>query len=83
MISNYPNPFNPSTTVEYSLPKTGSVLIDVFDVSGRKVKRLFSGKQSAGTHTIRFDASDLVSGVYFVRVRNEELNAVRKILLTR
>ena len=83
LISNYPNPFNPSTTVEYSLPKTGSVLIDVFDVSGRKVKRLFSGKQSAGTHTIRFDASDLVSGVYFVRVRNEELNAVRKILLTR
>ena len=83
LVRNYPNPFNPSTTIEYQLPKAGIVQIKIYDVTGRLVERLFNGKQTAGVHTITFNANNFGSGVYFVRVQNETMSAVHKILLTR
>ena len=66
---NYPNPFNPSTAIRYELPAAEHVRLDVFDVSGRNVKVLVDGTRPAGTHTARFDAGGLPSGLYVYRLQ--------------
>ena len=64
-LGNYPNPFNPQTTISYTLPVgKANVEILIYDTAGRIVRRIDQGNQTAGTHTIRFDASGLNSGVY-------------------
>ncbi len=65
---NYPNPFNPSTTISYAIPYSGKVQIRVFDAIGRVVQTLDAGAQPAGRHEFAFQAGDLASGVYFYRV---------------
>ena len=69
LAQNYPNPFNPSTAITYELPAAEHVRIDVFDVSGRNVKVLVDGTRPAGTHTARFDAGGLPSGLYVYRLQ--------------
>lgn len=69
LLGNYPNPFNPVTTLRYALPQSGDVTIEVFDVLGRQVAMLTPGAQTAGSHEVRFDAAHLASGVYMYRVR--------------
>ena len=64
---NYPNPFNPSTKISFSLPETGNLKLSVFSLSGEKVTDLYTGMMDAGFHTIKFDATDLSSGIYFYR----------------
>ena len=58
LSQNYPNPFNPSTTIEYSLPKSGNVHIAIFDLLGKKVRTLISGKQQAGRYSVLWDATN-------------------------
>ncbi len=65
---NFPNPFNASTTISYSIPKTGSVGLIVTDLLGRHVARLVDGIESAGFHRVRFDGSRLASGMYVYRL---------------
>jgi outer membrane protein assembly factor BamB len=65
---NFPNPFNPSTTIKYSFPKSGEVAIDVYDALGRKVKTLVEGFKQSGSYEITFNAKDLSSGVYIYRL---------------
>ncbi|MBI5646650.1 MAG: T9SS type A sorting domain-containing protein [Ignavibacteriae bacterium] len=65
---NHPNPFNPSTTIRYTLPENGAVTLRVYDHTGRLVGELENGIKDAGTHTVLFDASHLASGVYFYRL---------------
>lgn len=77
---NYPNPFNPSTTIHFSLPQTGEVMIEVFDVLGRKVALLNAGIHAAGENRVAFDASTLASGMYLYRLQlknptNSEMQA--------
>ena len=66
---NYPNPFNPSTIISYGIPKSGFVSAKVFNLLGQEIVTLFSGYQSAGVHSLTFDASDLSSGVYLYRIQ--------------
>jgi hypothetical protein len=66
--SNYPNPFNSSTTIEYGLPEAGRVRIDIYDLLGRKVETLMDGDMQAGRHRVVWDASGYSSGVYFYRI---------------
>jgi hypothetical protein len=81
-LSNpYPNPFNPSTSFSYSLPQASSVNLGIYDISGRLVANLVDGLMSAGTHEITFDASDLTSGIYLVRMNAGEFTATTKMVL--
>lgn len=66
---NYPNPFNPSTTIRYALPQAGDVNLDVFDVTGRLVRTVNLGAQSAGSQGATFQANGLASGVYLYQLR--------------
>lgn len=64
----YPNPFNPVTTLSYTLPRASFVTMDVFDVLGRKIQTLVQERVAAGTHTIQLDASTWASGQYIIRL---------------
>ncbi len=78
---NFPNPFNPSTNLVFSLDEPGQVTLAVFDINGREVARLFEGYQSAGRYQATFDAANLPSGVYYARLIAEHTSQTCKMLL--
>ncbi len=85
-VSNYPNPFNPRTSIRYELPAAGPVELRIYDPSGRLVRRLASGDESAGAHEIDWDGTDdrgasVAAGIYFVRVSTESREASGKMVL--
>ena len=78
---SYPNPFNPATTISFSIPSEMSVDVKVYDISGRVVGELMNGIQSQGLYEITWDASSQASGLYFVRlVAGTEMHT-QKIML--
>lgn len=81
LMPNYPNPFNPSTTIRFTLPQYGQVSLDVYNVSGQKVATLVDQKMDAGTHRVVFDGAGLASGVYFYRFVSAEYSKTGKMLL--
>lgn len=83
LYQNYPNPFNPRTTISYRLPASGRVSLKVFDALGRESAVLVNGEQRSGEHTIRFDGSQLPSGVYFYTLRSGEYISTKKMLLVK
>ncbi len=68
LSQNYPNPFNPSTTISFSIPKTGFVTLKVYDINGREVKSLISENMNAGKYEVNANYSELNSGVYFYKL---------------
>jgi hypothetical protein len=80
---NFPNPFNPATTISFSLPEERRVRVDVLDVRGRVVRTLADGTRGAGRHTLTFTAAELASGTYFARVRAGDEVDVRKMSLVK
>ena len=80
-MTNYPNPFNPTTTIAYQIPTDGHVAIKVFDILGRDVATLVDEFKPAGSYTVQFDASRLASGIYFYSIHAGEYTAVKKMLL--
>lgn len=83
LLQNFPNPFNPSTKIEYSLSERGHVNLLVYDILGRKVAELVNNIQEAGLHSVNFSARDLSSGVYFYRITSRKFSSTRKMLLLR
>jgi len=82
--SNYPNPFNPSTKISFVLPKAGNIVVSVFDITGKEIKRLFDGYASSGTQEYTFNAANLSSGVYFYSITAEGSKPVtNKMILTK
>lgn len=77
---NYPNPFNPATTVEFSLPARSFVTLKVYDALGREVAMLFSGEKNAGVYRTTWEPRNLVSGVYFLRLRTEKFLETKKMM---
>lgn len=82
LANNYPNPFNPATTIEFTLPDDGKVLLKIYDVLGREVATLANGELKAGVvHRATFDATMLSSGVYFSRLEYKDKQLMKKLLL--
>jgi len=80
---NFPNPFNPSTTIRYDLSDRGHVTVSVFNVLGQEVAKLVNEVQEPGHHEVRFDGSGYASGVYYYRLNAGEYLATKKLLLLR
>jgi hypothetical protein len=80
---NYPNPFNPTTTISYTLKENASVRLTVYDRLGREVKVLVDENQGAGTHTVEFNASNLPSGIYFYRIKANDKTEVKKMIFAK
>ncbi len=80
---NYPNPFNPETTIHYQLPEASDVTLDIYNVLGQKVETLINGHQEAGMKTIKWDASSYSSGVYFAKLSDGANVATKKMMLVK
>ncbi|NQT23906.1 aryl-sulfate sulfotransferase [candidate division KSB1 bacterium] len=83
---NYPNPFNPDTYITYEIPESGSVQLTVYDITGREVRILFDGTQSAGNHEAHWDGRDasgrvMPSGIYISRLMTESSTIQQKMML--
>jgi hypothetical protein len=84
LSQNYPNPFNPSTTLEFTVPRSGPAVIRAFNILGVEVARIFDGNAEAGSiHRATFDAHGLPSGVYFARLESGGTRLTRSMVLTR
>jgi len=85
---NYPNPFNPSTIIEFTSPSSGKASLVVYDIMGRKVRELVSGQVSAGARTVQWDGRDdsgkvVSSGIYFARLIMGKSIVVKKMLMVK
>ena len=81
LYQNHPNPFNPVTTIRYSLPQSGDVSLIIYNLLGEEIVRLIDGEQSAGYHTVTWDASKMASGVYLYRLQAGDFVRTRKMVL--
>ncbi|HEY9164597.1 MAG TPA: T9SS type A sorting domain-containing protein [Candidatus Kryptonia bacterium] len=81
LSQNFPNPFNPSTVISYQLPLNGMVALKIYDILGREVETLVNERQTAGNHSVTFNASNLPSGVYFYRLEAGTFSQTKKLVL--
>lgn len=80
---NFPNPFNPTTTIEFYLPKQSQVRLEVFNTLGQQVKSLVNENLSPGKHNVKFNAGGLSSGVYFYCLQTGDFLTTKKMILTK
>ncbi len=83
IFNNYPNPFNPSTSIKYGIPEASHVQLSVFNTLGQRVALLVDEKQGTGYHEVTFDGSRLTSGMYFYRLQAGNLTGVKKMSLVK
>jgi hypothetical protein len=81
LLQNFPNPFNPSTTISYQLPKAGFVLLKVYNLLGKEVAVLVNEVKSEGKYSINFDAADLPSGFYIYSLKVNDFVQNQKMIL--
>tara|TARA_R110000868_G_scaffold306734_4_gene568172 strand:+ start:40570 stop:42786 length:2217 start_codon:yes stop_codon:yes gene_type:complete len=81
LSQNYPNPFNPSTNISFTLPASGEVNLTVYNLLGQEVATLVNNRMGSGSHSVRFDASRLSSGVYIYRLVSEGFSQTKKMML--
>jgi len=83
LFGNYPNPFNPSTRIDFSLVKQTEVRLDVYDLKGRRVETLLRAVKPAGNHSVIYQPRNLASGVYLVLMRADDYRATQRIMLVK
>ncbi len=80
LSQNYPNPFNPNTTINYQLPVNSFVTLKVYDVLGNEVATLVNEEKIAGEYEIKFNASEMGSGVYFYKLQAGSFIGMKKMI---
>lgn len=83
LMQNFPNPFNPSTVIKYSIPEAGIVSLKVFDILGNEVATLVNQNKQAGTYSVKFDASNLSSGIYLYQLKTGKIVMTKKLMLVK
>ena len=81
LSQSYPNPFNPSTTIAFTLPHSGDVSLTVYNLIGEEIIKLISGNKQAGYHTVKWNASNVPSGIYFYRLQAGGFVKTKKMIL--
>ena len=81
LFDNYPNPFNPSTTIKFEIPELSFVTLKVYDILGGEISTLINEEKSSGSYEVEFDASDLPSGIYFYKLQTENFAETKKMTL--
>ena len=81
LSQNFPNPFNPSTTIKFSIPVNGEYNLRIYNIIGEQVAQLLNGEMNPGYHEVQFDASHLSSGVYLYSLVGKNVNITRKMIL--
>lgn len=81
LLQNYPNPFNASTIIKYTLSRKTHVVIEIYDIVGKRIKNINMGEQGSGAHHLHFNASHLASGIYFYRLRTSRQERIMKMVL--
>lgn len=81
LYDNYPNPFNPSTSIKYSLPEANFTTLKIFDALGNEVAVLVDELKSAGTYQVEFNAATLSSGIYYYTIQAGSFNETKKMIL--
>ncbi|CAN5500702.1 hypothetical protein BH10BAC5_BH10BAC5_26920 [soil metagenome] len=81
LFQNFPNPFNPSTKINFSLPKQGLVTLKIYDMLGKEVSTLVNEIRTAGNYSVDFNASNLASGVYFYRIESADFRDTKRMML--
>ena len=84
LFTNYPNPFNPTTTIRFALPEDGSVTLEVYNLNGQRIRELINGNYNAGYHSVQWDSKDangrmVASGMYFYVLKTGHITKARKI----
>jgi hypothetical protein len=83
LYNNYPNPFNPSTTIKFDLVRSSNVVITIYDILGKEIEYLVSSKLDAGTYEVKWDGAKYSSGVYFYKIETESFSDIKKMLLVK
>jgi hypothetical protein len=81
LLYNYPNPFNPVTTVEYTIEKTSNVLLEIYDITGRKIDTLIRERKNPGRYSFTLNAGNMGTGMYILRLKTDDQHTIRKITL--
>ena len=79
--NNYPNPFNPTTTIEYEIPERSNVVLKVFDVLGKEIQTLVNQEQEAGVYRINFNGFNISSGTYFFSLKTGNYEESKQMIL--
>ena len=80
LSQNFPNPFNPATTIQFQLPKNGFVTLKIYDILGKEVAALVNDQKTQGRYSVNFDASRLASGVYIYQLLVNDYESSKKML---
>jgi hypothetical protein len=83
LAQNFPNPFNPTTTIAYGLKNSGKVRLSVYDIMGKEVAVLVDGSQAAGSHQVQFNANNLTTGMYFYKLQTADQVFTKKMTLVK
>lgn len=81
LYQNFPNPFNPSTSIRYSINKADFVSLTVYDINGKEVNKLVSEYQTIGYYEVNFNAANLASGIYFYKLETAGISEIKKLTL--
>ena len=81
LAQNFPNPFNPTTSIRYTVGKADNVSLTVYNMLGQEIASVVNQFQTAGSYTVNFDASKLASGMYLYKIQSGSFSDVKKMML--